>query len=57
MVVAINHAPKGYKSPRYDKARTVGLDLGKAKIKNALGKFKILGMNMGYPLYLMVGEM
>ena len=37
MVEAIRTAPVGYKSPRYDKARTVGLDKEKAKIQNALG--------------------
>ena len=39
MVQAINGAPKGYRSPRYDKARTVGLDRERAKINSALGKF------------------
>jgi hypothetical protein len=39
MVQAINGAPKGYRSPRYDKARTVGLDRERAKIQGALGKF------------------
>ena len=39
MVEAICTAPAGYKSPRYDKARTVGLDKEKAKIQNALGQF------------------
>ena len=39
MVEAIRTAPAGYKSPGYDKARTVGLDKEKAKIQNALGKF------------------
>ena len=32
MVSAINDAPKGYKSPGYEKSRTVGLDHEKAKI-------------------------
>ena len=39
MVQAINGAPKGYRSPGYDKARTVGLDKERAKINSALGKF------------------
>jgi hypothetical protein len=39
MVQAINGAPKGYRSPRYDKARTLGLDRERAKIQGALGKF------------------
>ena len=39
MVQAINGAPKGYRSPGYDKARTVGLDRERAKIQGALGKF------------------
>ena len=38
MVSAINDAPKGYRSPRYDKARTVGLDHDKAKINCSLAK-------------------
>jgi len=37
MVSAINDA-KGYKSPRYDKARTVGLDHEKAKISHSLNR-------------------
>jgi hypothetical protein len=40
MVQAINGAPKGYRSPRYDKTRTLGLDSERAKIQGALGKFK-----------------
>ena len=39
MVQAINGAPKGYRIPRYDKARAVGLDRERAKINSALGKF------------------
>jgi hypothetical protein len=39
MVQAINGAPKGYKSPGYDKARTMGLDRERAKIHSALGQF------------------
>ena len=39
MVEAIRTVPTGYKSLRYDKARTVGLDKKKAKIQNALGQF------------------
>jgi hypothetical protein len=39
MVQAINGAPKGYRSPGYDKARTLGLDSERAKIQGALGKF------------------
>jgi hypothetical protein len=39
MVQAINGAPKGYRSPGYDKARTVGLDRERAKIQGALGNF------------------
>ena len=38
MVSAINDAPKGYKSPGYDKPRTVGLDHEKAKISHSLNK-------------------
>jgi hypothetical protein len=39
MVQAINGAPKGYRSPEYNKARTLGLDRERAKIEGALGKF------------------
>jgi hypothetical protein len=38
MVQAINGAPKGYKSHKYDKARTLGLDRKRAKIHGSLGK-------------------
>eukprot|EP00253_Pinus_taeda_P021475 PITA_21475 len=38
MVSAINDAPKGYRSPGYDKARTVGLDNEKAKISHSLNR-------------------
>eukprot|EP00253_Pinus_taeda_P019326 PITA_19326 len=38
MVSAINDAPKGYKSPGYDKARTVGLYHEKAKISHSLNR-------------------
>ena len=48
-VEAIRTAPVGYKSPGYEKARTVGLDKEKAKIQNALGKitnaWKVWGIN------------
>ena len=39
MLQVINGAPKGYRSPKYDKARTLGLDRERAKIQGALGKF------------------
>jgi hypothetical protein len=39
MVKAINKAPIGYKSPEYEKARTVLLDKEKAKVKRALTRF------------------
>jgi hypothetical protein len=39
MVQAINGDPKGYRSPRYDRARTLGLDRERAKIQGGLGKF------------------
>jgi hypothetical protein len=39
MVQAINGAPKEFRSPRYDKARTLGFDKKRAKIQGALGKF------------------
>eukprot|EP00253_Pinus_taeda_P006026 PITA_06026 len=38
MVSTINNAPKGYKSPKYDKARTVGLDHEKEKISHSLNR-------------------
>jgi hypothetical protein len=41
MVQAINGTPKGYRSPRYDKARTLGLDRKRAQNQGALGKFSI----------------
>jgi hypothetical protein len=39
MVKAINKAPIGYKSPGYEKARTVLLDKEKTKVKRALTQF------------------
>jgi hypothetical protein len=39
MVKAINKAPKGYKSPSYEKARTVLLDKERTKIQRALTWF------------------
>jgi len=39
MVSTINDALEGYKSSRYDKARTNGLGCEKAKLTHALGKF------------------
>jgi hypothetical protein len=39
MVQAINGAPKGYKNPGYDKAKTLGLDRERAKIQGVVGKF------------------
>jgi hypothetical protein len=39
MVKTINKAPIGYKSPGYEKARTVLLDKEKAKVKRALTRF------------------
>ena len=57
MIEAIQTTPKGNKGPKYDKARTVGLDKEKAKIQNALGQFTNAWKNMGYPLYHMVGRM
>jgi hypothetical protein len=38
MVQAINGALKGYKSPGYEKVRTLGLDRERSKIHGALGK-------------------
>jgi hypothetical protein len=39
MVKVIHNAPKGYKSPRYEKSRTVLLEKEKAKVQRALGWF------------------
>ena len=39
MVKAINEAPKGYKAPNYEKARTVLLEREKAKVQRALTRF------------------
>ena len=39
LVKAINEAPKGYKSPNYEKARTVLFDREKAKVQRALTQF------------------
>eukprot|EP00253_Pinus_taeda_P036712 PITA_36712 len=41
MVFAINDAPKGYRSPRYDKARTIGLDHEKEKISLSLSRMAL----------------
>ena len=38
MVSGINDVPKGYKSPGYDKARTIGLDHEKTKISHSLSR-------------------
>lgn len=39
MVKAINEAPKGYKAPNYEKARTVLLEREKAKVQRAFTRF------------------
>ena len=39
MVKAINEAPKGYKAPNYEKARTVLLEREKSKVQRALTRF------------------
>jgi hypothetical protein len=39
MVQAINGAPNKYRSPGYGKARTLGLDMERAKIQGSLGNF------------------
>ena len=57
MVQSINGAPKGYRSPGYDKAGTMGLDRERAKINRAFGKFTNDCPTMGYPLYLMGRQM
>eukprot|EP00253_Pinus_taeda_P015575 PITA_15575 len=38
MVSTINDAPKGFKNPGYDKARTVGLEHEKAKMSHSLNR-------------------
>ena len=57
MVQAINGAPKGYMSPGYDKARTVGLDRERDEITLLLESLQMISPTMGYPLYLMGGQM
>jgi hypothetical protein len=57
MLQAINGSPKGYKSPGYDKARTMGLDKKRAKIHSVLGQFTNDSNKYRYTLYLMVGQM
>ena len=39
MVKAINEAPKGYKAPNYEKARTVLLEREKSKVQRAMTRF------------------
>ena len=39
MVKAINEAPKGYKSPNYEKATTMLLEREKGKVQIALTRF------------------
>jgi hypothetical protein len=50
MVQAINGAPKGYSSPGYNKARTLGLDMERAKTQGALGKFTNARNRHGVPI-------
>ena len=57
MVQAINGAPKGYKSTRYDKAKTRDLTRKVAKSIVLLESLQMIGRTMEYPLYLMGGQM
>lgn len=50
MVSSINDALKGYKSPEYDKARTVGLDHEKAKISHYLSRMTNSWTKHGAPI-------
>jgi hypothetical protein len=57
MVRAINKkAPKGYKNPNYEKARTVLLDREKAKIQAGLTRFTNEWSEVGVQLYRTVGQ-
>jgi hypothetical protein len=47
LVKAINEAPKGYKSPNYEKARTVLLDREKVRTQRALTRFTDEWSNIG----------
>jgi len=52
MVKAINEAPKGYKSPSYEKARTVLLEREKAKVQRALTRFTNEWVDCGVSIVL-----
>ncbi|KAK9284059.1 hypothetical protein L1049_012319 [Liquidambar formosana] len=56
MVTAINNAPKGYKSPNYDKVRTALLDKEQGKVKQALSPLMEDGTHMEFQLFLMAGQ-
>jgi hypothetical protein len=57
MVQPINGAPKRYNSLEYNKARTMRLHTERAKTIDLLDNLQMIGTNMGYPLYLIVGQM
>jgi hypothetical protein len=57
MLQVINGAPKGYRSPEYDKAGTLGLDRERAKIQGALGKFTNDWNRHRVSIDLIVGKM
>jgi hypothetical protein len=50
LLKAINEAPKGYKSPNDEKARTVLLDREKEKIQRALTRFTDGWIDIGVPI-------
>jgi hypothetical protein len=52
LVKAINEAPKGYKSPNYEKARIVLLDREKPKIQRALTRFTDEWADIGVSIVL-----
>jgi len=56
MVTTINDAPKGYKSLGYEKARIVGLDQEKAKIKMLWVNSQMLPRSLLVPSRLGIGH-
>ena len=57
MVNGINKAPKGYKSPNYEKGRTMLLEREKTKVQRALTRFTNESVNCGVSMYQMGGKM
>jgi len=58
MFKAINEARTRYKSPNYEKARTMLIEREKEKVQRALTRFtNECGWIVGYPLYQVGGQM